>query len=386
MTTIGDPRIWPSATTAEPCAALYRRVAQSLGAATSAEAEGHDAAVESQLRSLLANRDSGTLVQVFDSAPSSAIYRHLWRALVRAESAHRGVGTLAVTVFALPLVIVAGRENGDEPLATLPCIVHNVSEIADVLREHGALAGNESFALANTLVAAEAIDIGHLASIDAWRDLGDDSIARMRELPGLSPAPIAIEARDPRVHLRFIVGAAMAAQGADLVADSSVGRWGMPLTQLLGRAFAQENVTLLILPLAPKRPCVALQLGRAAQREVSAQLFASNAIRKMRASVGEPAAAISAHRAADTVTGGELRVSLSSPFDPGQAEGFRCPLYRTDQPSVVADMLATLLRDCRVADVRVLPGVHADRDPATGSHLLFKAEALDDAPPITTIQ
>jgi hypothetical protein len=36
-------------------------------------------------------------------------------------------------------------------------------------------------------------------------------------------------------------------------------------------------------------------------------------------------------------------------------------------------MLMDLLRDCRVADVRVLPGVHADRDPVTGGPLLFKA-------------
>jgi hypothetical protein len=356
-------------------------VAQSLGGATSAEAERHDALIESQLRSALANRDNATLVQVFDAAPSGASYRHLWRALVRAEAAHRGSGTIAVTVFALPLIIVAGREHGDDPPATLPCILRDVGEIADLLREHGALAGNESFALANTLVAAEAIDIGRLASIDAWRDPGDVSIAQ-----GLSPATILVEAQDPQVHLRFVVGAAMAAPGADLVADPSAGRWGMPLTRLLGRTLAEENVTLLILPLAPKRLCVALEQGRAAQREVSAQLFASNAIRTMRASVGEPAAVISAHRAADAVGGGELRVSLSSPFEPGQAEGFRCPLYRTDQPTDVADMLVTLLRDCRVADVRVLPGVHADRDPATGSRLLFKADALADAASITTLQ
>ena len=78
-------------------------------------------------------------------------------------------------------------------------------------------------------------------------------------------------------------------------------------------------------------------------------------------------------------------MSLSSPFDPGQAEGYRCLLYRADQPSDVAEMLVTLLRDCRVGDIRVLPGVHADRDPMTGLRLLFKADALD-ASSRTTVQ
>jgi hypothetical protein len=39
-------------------------------------------------------------------------------------------------------------------------------------------------------------------------------------------------------------------------------------------------------------------------------------------------------------------------------------------------MLVDLLRDCRVADVRMLPGVHPDRDPQTGMTLLFKPEAV----------
>jgi hypothetical protein len=39
-------------------------------------------------------------------------------------------------------------------------------------------------------------------------------------------------------------------------------------------------------------------------------------------------------------------------------------------------MLVTLLRDCRITDVRVLPGVHGDRDPVTGLPLLFKADGL----------
>jgi len=93
----------------------------------------------------------------------------------------------------------------------------------------------------------------------------------------------------------------------------------------------------------------------------------------MRAAAGEPAATISAHRIAGTRSGGELRVSLSSPFDEREAEGFRCPLEPLDRVADVADMLVRVLAECRVADVRILPGVHADRDGATGLALLFKA-------------
>jgi hypothetical protein len=266
----------------------------------------------------------------------------------------------------------------------MPCVLSNVAEIATLLREHGALLGNQTFALANTLIAADAIDIRNLPSFYAWRPLRDGSgVIAPRDL---AAAPIVVEDRDARVHLRFIVGLAVAARGVDLLSNHGVGKWGMPLTRLLGRALAQQGVTVLVLPHAPKRLCVALQQGRAAQREVSAELFASGAIRKMRASVGEPVAVVSAHHAFDAPAGGELRLSLSSVFDPAQAEGFRCPLYRADQQTDVVNMLLALLQDCRVSDVRVLPGLHPDRDPATGLRLLFKAGALADLPSNVTMQ
>ena len=105
----------------------------------------------------------------------------------------------------------------------------------------------------------------------------------------------------------------------------------------------------------------------------------SNAIRKLRAATGEPAAVISAHRAAGAPGGGELRLSLSSPLDARPVEGFRCPLFATDRVDDVAAMLGDLLRDCRLAYVRILPGVHADRDPQTGLALLFRADAVPAA-------
>jgi hypothetical protein len=378
MTSIGDPRVWPPAAAAEPYAgALHQHATKSLAAATSPEAEQHNGAIAAAFRALIAAQDGATLTKIFESAPSAAIYRHLWRELVHAEAASDD-GAISMTVFALPLTIVAGLERDDDVAVTLPCVLSNAAEVAALLREHGALLGNQTFALANTLIAADAIDIHNVPSIYAWRELRDGSGAIAPR--DLSAAPIVVDDRDARVHLRFIVGVAVAGRGVDLLADNGAGKWGMPLTRVLGRALAQHGATMLILPHAPKRLCVALQQGRAAQRDVSAQLFASGAIRKMRASVGEPVAVVSAHHAFDAPAGGELRLSLSSVFDPAQAEGFRCPLYRADQTSDVVNMLLALLQDCRVSDIRVLPGIHPDRDPTTGLRLLFKAGALADLP------
>ena len=74
-----------------------------------------------------------------------------------------------------------------------------------------------------------------------------------------------------------------------------------------------------------------------------------------------------------------MRLSLSSPFEPRDAEGFRCPLYPLDRAGDVVTMLVDLLRDCRVTDIRTLAGVHADLADGTGSPLLFKPDSIPAA-------
>ena len=74
-------------------------------------------------------------------------------------------------------------------------------------------------------------------------------------------------------------------------------------------------------------------------------------------------------------------MSLSSPFDPREAEGFRCPLLPQDRVDDVVKMLTDLLRDCRVDSIRAMPGLHADRDPGTGLTLLFKGDAVPEGGP-----
>ncbi|MEO8304222.1 MAG: hypothetical protein ABI724_08880 [Betaproteobacteria bacterium] len=382
---VPDPR-----TFADPASApaAMRELHALAEASLAAETRQGSDAIDRELREVLMRRlagDGTALAMALDGAPSVAVTRHLWRALDAAWSdALLAEGAaIAVTVFALPVVVVVAAADPDTRGA-LSGVIGDPEKLAGILGEFGALKGNRTFALANVLVAAEAIDIARLPEIRAWTRL-PDAFPPGAKLPprALSPAPLALHSGSEAVHLRFLVGTAIAKPGVDLLADTEVGKWGIPFARELARALGVDGVSVLALPRAPQRPMPAVSAGRAAQREVSAQLFASNAIRRFRGSVGEPTAVISAHRAPDAPGGGELRLSLSSPFDPRAAEGFRCPLYPLDRVGDVASMLVDLVRDCRVTDIRALAGVHADRVAGSGLPLLFKPDTIPDGAQVT---
>ena len=375
---IADPRTFPER--AEPSHAPLIELAEaSLAATSAARADAIDRTLTTALAKRLESGDALLLADLIAAAPSVAIARQLWRRLIDAwgvASRRSAADEVAATLFAVPIVVIAGSQSTVDTPASVPGVAGVLSDtarLAAILLEHRALAGNEAFGLADALVAADAIDIPRLSELLAWQQLAGRRETVARDLP---PAPIAVQPGQQSVHLRFLIGTTLAAPEVDVLAATDGAGWAMPLAKELARQLALPDVSVLALPRAPQSPPAALQQGRAAQREVGAQLFASNAIRGLRARVGEPAAVISAHRCVAAPGGGELRLSLSSPFDPRQAEGFRCPLFPTDRVGDVASMLFDLLRDCRVADVRVLPDVHPDRDPQTGMTLLFKPEAV----------
>jgi len=378
---VPDPRAFPPTDAAPPeLRVLYALAEASLAAETRQRADALDHEIFTALARWL-HGDGAQLVEVLSGAPSPAVARHLWRAIDaawRAAAAADGAG-VAVTVFALPIAIVTGAEGGGGE-RVLSGVLARPEKLAAVLGESAALAGNRTFTLANVLVAADAIDVARLPALRAWTRL-PDALQPGAKLPPrtLEPAPIAVSAGREAVHLRFLVGTALAKPGADLLAVARVGKWGVALARELARELAADGVTVLALPRAPQRPLPAVAAGRAAQREVSAQIFAGNAIRKFRGTVGEPAAVISAHHAADAPGGGELRLSLSSPFAARAAEGFRCPLYPLDRVGDVVTMLVGLLHDCRVTDIRALSGVYGDRVEGSGIPLLFKPDTIPDA-------
>lgn len=378
LTGFPDPRVFRAAQDApQPAARWYALAAAALDAATAAIAIERDGELRSALTDALA-ADAGPLAAAIAGAPSPAIARHLWRALDRISSAPPDPGEpdLGVTLFALPLVIIAGIADGGE--AVLPGVLDDVHVVAEILRAGRQLGGNQTFALGNALVAANTLDIGRLKDLQALQVLPSPGAAVMSGQASsfLAPAPMRVTAGSESAHLRFLVGTALAAPGVDLLADGTVGSWGAPLTRELIRQISARGVSVLPLPRAPARPLPAHYQGLAAQREISAQLFATNAIRKFRASVGEPSAVIAAHRSPSAPGGGELRLSLSSPFEPRDAEGFRCPVYGIERVADVVAMIKDLLRDCRVTDVRLLAGVHPDRAPGSSMPLLFKPETI----------
>ena len=380
---IADPRAFPavSGTTQQP---LIHFAEASLTALSASRADEIDRTLVSALVGHLQADDGLWLAELFPAAPSAAVARHLWRRLIdawREASAPAEGDRVVATLFALPVVIVAGATpSAPEPVtsalaAVLAGVLNDAERVTAMLREHRALGGNLSFALAAPLVTADALDIPRLPTLLAWQKLSPGAGSVAREL---HPTPMAIHPNQESVHLRFLVGTAIGAPAVGLFGDRTGGEWLMPLAQELSRQLTATGVTALALPRPPQAPLLALQHGRAAQRDVGAQIFASNAIRRFRAGVGEPSAVITAHRCAVAPGGGELRLSLSSPFDPRQAEGFRCPLFPSDCAGDVATMLLDLLHDCRVTDVRVVAGTQPDRDPGTGLTLLFKADAIPD--------
>jgi hypothetical protein len=375
---IADPRIYPDRAVGA-FAVQVERAAASLASSSISGAERCDALVTSDIVRALREGRPEWLGGLTAAAPSGAVARHLWRRLVAAwdEAAASGCDTVRATLFAMPVVIVAGQSAAG-PETQVEGVLPDSARLRGILLDHGALGGNRSFGIANVLAAPDAIDVARLPELLTWTQIGDGALAALR---AIEPAPLQVAGGEQAVHLRFLIGTALAAPGASLLADARVGSWGVPLAQEIARQLATTGVSALALPRAPRSPLLALQEGRAAQREVGAQLFASNAIRRLRASVGEPAATISAHRCATAPGGGELRLSLSSAFDTRQAEGFRCPLFPSDSVGDVAATLLDLLHDCRVTEVRVLSGVCPDRDPRTGLTLLFKAESLADAAP-----
>jgi hypothetical protein len=363
-------------------APLIELAEASLAASSSARADAIDSTLTAALAERLESGDAPLLAELIAAAPSVAVARQLWRRLIdawRAASRSDAADGIAATLFAMPVVVIVGSQPSEAAPQTprVTGVLPDTARLAEILREHGALARNDSFGLANVLVEADAVDLPRWSELLAWQRLAGKGESPERDLP---PTPVEVQPGQQSVHLRFMIGTALAAPEVDVLAVADRNMWAMPLAQELARQLAVPGASVLALPRVPQSPPAALQQGRVAQREIGVQLFTSNAIRKLRSATGEPAAVISAHRSVAAPGGGELRLSLSSPFDPRQAEGFRCPLFPTDRVGDVVTMLVDLLRDCRIADVRLLPGVHPDRDPQTGMTLLFKSDALAAAP------
>ena len=203
-----------------------------------------------------------------------------------------------------------------------------------------------TFALANVLTAAEAIDVAALPALRAWRT----PARRAGRRDGCPARALRAGAarRSPRgarpCTCASSPGTALARGPAPNCSRTRRSATGACRSRRRCRGSSAATGSRCSRCRARRRGC-SPRCRRAGPRSARfrRRLFASNAIRKLRASVGEPSAVISAHRAAGAPGGGELRLSLSSPFEPRDAEGFRCPLYPLDRVADVVAMLRGLL-------------------------------------------
>jgi len=319
------------------------------GAGTSSYAlnDVRDAAdLRRRLDDLLKRGDDAEIAGALRAAPTRAAYAQLWQAVCDAANQVGSVpadADVVARIFALPLVIVTGSRRP----ANLPGVVPDIGAIAELFTQHGALGPARNFGLGNALCSLETIESVRPSEIHAWtRDPG----ATRRELP---PSVIAIAQPGEHLHLRFLVGAAIApaAEPSFVETASNIGMWGMPLTRALTAQLAQPDVEVLPLARPPLDLLRAGQAGRFAQLEAAFNLFASNAVRRLRSATGDPDAVISAH------DDGDIRVALSSPFDEATVEGFRWPLHPLDDLTALVDSIAGLLKECRVTNVQCSPTI-----------------------------
>jgi hypothetical protein len=121
---------------------------------------------------------------------------------------------------------------------------------------------------------------------------------------------------------------------------------------------ATPGVQVLPMPRRPAGLFTATQLARHAGIEAAFNLFMSNNVRRFRSAVGDPQVTVSAHES------GELRITLTTPFDDTLVEGFRWPLHPADDLAEVERSIAELVRECRLGEANSPPGVLPDYSPS----------------------
>jgi hypothetical protein len=313
------------------------------------------------LRELATADNDAAIAAALAAAPNQRVRRWLLETLKNAidDPAPEAPEGLRARLFAIPIVFVAGGLLG----AVIPGHIPDPAAIGTLLRAHGALGQTENFGLAAALVSADALNAVPPSVLLQWTRSVDGLQAEGRALPG---SELRVEAVEEHAHLRFLVGAGVApAQAVSFVESASrIGAWGMPVTRALAQQLAQEGLSLLPLPRPPKSLVTAAASGHFALEETRLNLFMSRVLRQLRASAGEPVAVLSVH------AGAEVRVGLSSVFDTTVLHGFRWRLGDFDDLDEVVHVLLALLRDCRIRDVRIVPGLQPACDAQGAVHFL----------------
>lgn len=323
-----------------------RVAAASVNPLLTAAARNADGQLTTDLTAALAANDDAVIHAALHGGPP-AVARRVREAL---DAVINNPGTgIGLRLFAIPLIIIAGSRTSLMVRGAIP----EIGKITGLLEHHGAVGATRNFGLGNALCGAAALE--GLSSCALWRAVRDPAQRAVAET--LTPEPVAVGPGREQVHLRFLVGAGVTPRHLPsfLESASNIGTWGMPLTRELVRQLAQPGLEILPMPRPPQPLVKAAYFGRSAQLEAALNLFLSNNVRRFRMSVGDPEAVLSAHALASGA--GELRLSLSSPFDESMLEGFCWPLHPLDDLDEITRLFQRALEDCRLNNALVIPRV-----------------------------
>lgn len=358
MLSLPDPRRPTALPESNALAAALVAVA---GSDTSVDRSKARAALVDAIRSLLAAGDGTAVIEALHAPLPSAAARALVAAVDAAINSPGAdeQGSVLARVFLLPVVMVSA---GKSP-ATVAGVVPDIAEITAVMKRAAALGAVENFGLGNAL--------GSLTGAGSVSPAALHALVRQFGAAGgndvLAPEPLVIETADESVHLRFLAGASVtpADLPSFLETAGQIGRWGMGFSQALAQQLAEPGLSLLPLPRAPRPWFTALEEGRFAREELAFNLFASGAIRRIRAESGDPEALVTARE------DGTVRVDLTSPFDAMLHHAHAWTLAPADDLAAVERSIRQLLEDCRVVRVdggdRVLPVEALPRPSSTAS-------------------
>lgn len=323
---LADPRRYGSLATADPLLSLA------------------GGALEHALRELAAAGRDAEIRAALQAAPSREMYARVWHALCAAvEKPHSDEG-VAARVFAVPWVIVCGASEA----ATLSCVVPDVAAITGVLEANGVFGASRNLGLSNALASIEALEALSPSDLVEW-----SRVPGTRDIP---PAPIALSRGAEEVHMRFMLGAAIAPPHLPDIVETgaNIGQWGTAALRAMAAQLTMPGVQVLPMPRPPAGLYTAAYAGRCAGIEAAFNLFMSNAVRRFRMVTGDPAVTLSSH------AGGELRVTLTTALDESLVEGFRWPLHPAEDLDRVEHTIAAMVEECRLAEPHYVAGVLPD--------------------------
>ena len=301
------------------------------------------------IAALLESGDEGPVREAMLNAPSASVVRALDQALDMAlNSASRG-DAVSLQMFAIPVLLVVGANavQGTSGVRQLAGVLPEPQAIHALFEEAGVLGHCRNFGISNALTSLERMQAVALARLykNLKQQQWDDSVGI--DMP---PAEIDVVADRETVHLRFIYGAALTSASAPAFVESAgdIGRWGMKLTQELGRQLATPDVSLLAIPRAPRSLMRAMDEGWFAARELGFQLFLSNALRQARMRIGEPDVTIS------SASNQTIRVRLTSRLDDLLDQTYIWPLAPGDEFDKILGSIANMLEEVRVVRIQVV--------------------------------